>query len=69
MAAGACSTTCARMVFLNAYTLNTPEIFIGGGANKIQRQDWQSLTDEATDNFIEQQLAGFEAMIRKIAGK
>jgi len=55
------------MVFLNAYTLNTPEIFVGSAHTKFN--DKMEFTDEVGINFIKQQLAGFEAMIRKITGK
>jgi len=55
------------MVFLNAYTFNTPEIFVGSAHTKFN--DKMEFTDEAGIKFIKQQLAGFEAMIRKLTGK
>jgi chromate reductase len=55
------------MVFLNAFTFNTPEIFVGSAHTKFN--DKMEFTDEAGINFIKQQLAGFEAMIRKFTGK
>jgi chromate reductase len=55
------------MVFLNAYTFNTPEIFVGSAHTKFN--DKMEFTDEAGVNFIKQQLAGFETMIRKLTGK
>jgi chromate reductase len=55
------------MVFLNAYTFNTPEIFVGSAHTKFT--DKMEFTDEAGIGFIKQQLAGFEAMIRKLTGK
>jgi chromate reductase, NAD(P)H dehydrogenase (quinone) len=55
------------MVFLNAFTFNTPEIFVGSAHTKFS--DNMEFIDEAGVNFIKQQLAGFEAMIRKITGK
>jgi len=55
------------MVFLNAFTFNTPEIFVGSAHTKFN--DKMEFTDEAGIGFIKQQLAGFEAMIRKLTGK
>src|ERR1700759_2704395 len=55
------------MVFLNAYTFNTPEIFVGAAHTKFT--DKMEFTDEPGIGFIKQQLTGFEAMIRKIGGK
>jgi chromate reductase len=50
------------MVFLDALTLNKPEIFIG---NCVQRIDEKTgkITDEATVGFIKQQLAAFAKFI------
>lgn len=50
------------LVFLDALTLNKPEIFIG---NCMQRIDAQSgrITDEQTQGFIRQQLTAFAAFI------
>jgi len=55
------------MVFLNAFTFNTPEIFVGSAHTKFS--DKMEFTDEAGINFIKQQLAGFEVLIRKLTGK
>jgi chromate reductase len=55
------------MVFLNAFTLNTPEIFVGSAHTKFN--DKMEFTDEAGIKFITQQLAGFETFIRKLSGK
>ena len=55
------------MVFLNAFTFNTPEIFVGAAHTKFN--DKMEFTDEAGIKFITQQLAGFEAFIRKLSGK
>jgi chromate reductase len=55
------------MVFLNAFTVNTPEIFVGSAHTKFN--DKMEFTDEAGIKFITQQLAAFEAFIRKLSGK
>ena len=55
------------MIFLNAFTLSTPEIFVGAAHTKFN--DKMEFTDEAGINFIKQQLAGFERFIRKLTGK
>jgi chromate reductase len=54
------------MVFLDAYTLNKPEIFVGNCAAKFDEKTGE-LTDEATRNFVKQQLAAFAIFIGKIA--
>ena len=56
------------MVFLDAFTLNKPEIFVGNCAAKFDEKTGE-LKDEATRNLIKQQLAAFAAFIGKIAGK
>ncbi len=56
------------MVFLDAITLNKPEIFIGNCAAKFDEKTGE-LKDETTRNFIKQQLAAFAAFIAKIGGK
>ena len=56
------------MVFLDAFTLNKPEIFVGGCASKFDEKTGE-LKDEATRNFIKQQLVAFAAFIGRIAGK
>src|SRR5882724_3425075 len=55
------------MVFLNAFTFNTPEIFVGAAHTKFN--DKMEFTDEAGIKFITQQLVGFEAFVRKLTGK
>jgi chromate reductase len=56
------------MVFLDAFVLNKPEIFIGGCASKIDEETGE-LKDEATRNFIKQQLAAFAKFIAHLAAK
>src|SRR6266446_210718 len=56
------------MVFLDAFTLNKPEIFIGNCASKFDEKTGE-LKDEATRNFIKQQLAAFAKHIEKLAAK
>jgi chromate reductase, NAD(P)H dehydrogenase (quinone) len=56
------------MVFLDAFVLNKPEIFIGGCALKIDEKTGE-LKDEATRNFIKQQLAAFAKFIVHVAAK
>jgi chromate reductase len=50
------------MVFLDAFTLNKPEVFIGGCAQRIDEKTGQ-ITDEQTKGFIKQQLAAFAKFI------
>jgi chromate reductase, NAD(P)H dehydrogenase (quinone) len=50
------------MVFLDAMTLNKPEIFIGNCAQRIDDKTGK-ITDEATVGFIRQQLAAFAKFI------
>jgi len=56
------------MVFLDAFVLNKPEIFIGGCASKIDEKTGE-LKDETTRNFIKQQLAAFVKFIAQLAPK
>src|SRR6266436_707350 len=56
------------MVFLDAFVLNKPEIFIGGCAAKIDEKTGE-LNDETTRNFIKQQLAAFVTFIERLAAK
>jgi chromate reductase len=56
------------MVFLDALTLNKPEIFIGNCAQRIDGTTGQ-ITDTQTRDFIIQQLAAFSNFIRAYGGK
>jgi chromate reductase, NAD(P)H dehydrogenase (quinone) len=56
------------MVFLDAFVLNKPEIFIGGCAAKIDEKNGE-VKDEAKRNFISQQLAAFVKFIALLAPK
>jgi chromate reductase, NAD(P)H dehydrogenase (quinone) len=53
------------MVFLDAFTLNKPEIFIGNCVSKLDEKTGE-LRDETTRNFIIQQLAAFASFIGKL---
>jgi chromate reductase len=50
------------MVFLDAMTLNKPEIFIGNCAQRIDDKTGK-ITDEQTVGFIKQQLAAFAKFV------
>src|SRR6266481_2898068 len=56
------------MAFLDAFTLNKPEIFIGSCASKFDEKTVE-LKDEATRGFIKQQLASFATFIARVAAK
>src|SRR5712671_5537838 len=56
------------MVFLDAFTLNKPEIFVGDCASKLDEKTGE-LKDETTRNFIKQQLAAFVKFIAHLAPK
>jgi chromate reductase len=56
------------MVFLDAFVLNRPEIFIGGCTAKIDEKTG-TISDEATRNFLKQQLAAFVKFIALLAPK
>jgi chromate reductase, NAD(P)H dehydrogenase (quinone) len=56
------------MVFLDAFVLNKPEIFIGGCAAKIDEAAGE-IKDETTRNFIKQQLVAFGKFIERLAAK
>jgi chromate reductase, NAD(P)H dehydrogenase (quinone) len=56
------------MVFLDALTVNKPEIFIGNCAQKIDDKTGK-ITDEATVGFIKQQLAAFAKFITTHGGQ
>ncbi len=50
------------MVFLDAFTLNKPEIFIGNCAQRLDEKTGK-ITDETTIGLIRQQLAAFAKFI------
>jgi chromate reductase, NAD(P)H dehydrogenase (quinone) len=56
------------MIFLDAITLNKPEIFIGNCSQKIDAKTGQ-ITDQQTVEFIQQQLAAFAKFIVRFGGK
>src|SRR5579871_3320131 len=56
------------MVFLDAFVLNKPEIFIAGAAQKFDEKTGE-LKDETTRNFIKQQLAAFAKFIEMLPPK
>src|SRR6266511_4244870 len=56
------------MMFLDAFTLNKPEIFIGGCASKFDEKTGE-LKDEATRGLLKQQLAAFATFIARVAPK
>jgi chromate reductase len=56
------------MVFLDAFVLNKPEIFVGSCASKLDDKTGE-IKDEATRNFIKQQLTAFAAFIERVAVK
>ena len=56
------------MVFLDAFVLNKPEIFIGSCASKIDEKTGE-VKDETTRNLIKQQLAAFATFIARLAAK
>lgn len=56
------------MVFLDALTLNKPEIFVGNCASKIDEKTGE-LKDDTTRNLIKQQLEAFAKFIERHGGK
>jgi chromate reductase len=56
------------MMFLDAFTLNKPEIFIGNCAAKFDEKSGE-LKDETTRGLIKQQLASFATFIARVAAK
>src|SRR5215470_12074594 len=56
------------MMFLDAFTLNKPEIFIGNFASKFDEKTGE-LKDEVTCGLIKQQLAAFATFIARVAAK
>jgi chromate reductase len=55
-------------VFLDALTLNKPEIFVGLCASKLDDKTGE-VKDEPTRNFLKQQLESFAAFIEKYGKK
>ena len=56
------------MIFLDAWTINKPEIFIGNCSQKIdEKTGW--IKDEQAIGLIKQQLAAFAQFIVRIGGK
>jgi chromate reductase len=56
------------MIFLDALTMNKPEVFIGGAMQKFDEKSGQ-LKDEQAVGFIKQQLATFAKFIERHGGK
>jgi chromate reductase len=56
------------MIFLDAMTLNKPEIFIGNCSQKIDAKTGQ-ITDQQTVGFIQQQLVAFVKFIERLGPK
>jgi chromate reductase, NAD(P)H dehydrogenase (quinone) len=56
------------MIFLDAMTLNKPEIFIGNCSQKIDAKTGQ-ITDQPTIGFIRQQLEAFAKFIERFGGR
>ena len=56
------------MMFLDAFTLNKPEIFIGNCASKFDEKTGE-LKDEATRGLLKQQLSAFATFIARVAPK
>ena len=54
------------MVFLDALTLNKPEIFIGNCTAKLDETTGE-IKDDVTRNFIKQQLAAFAKFITQMS--
>ena len=56
------------MMFLDAFTLNEPEIFVGNCASKLDDTTGE-IKDETTRGLIKQQLAAFATFIMRVAPK
>ena len=56
------------MVFLDAMTMNKPEIFVGGCAARMDEKSGE-VKDEATRGFIKQQLEAFATFIDRYGRK
>jgi chromate reductase, NAD(P)H dehydrogenase (quinone) len=53
---------------LNAFVLNSPEIFIGNAKSKVDEAK-RELMDETTRDFIRKQLAAFAVLIERVRPK
>jgi len=56
------------MIFLDAMTLNRPEVFIGNCSQKIDAKTGQ-ITDQQTVGFIRQQLEAFAKYVERFGAK
>jgi chromate reductase len=56
------------MIFLDAMTLNKPEIFIGNCSQKIDAKTGR-ITDQQAVGFIQQQLVAFVKFIERLGPK
>jgi len=56
------------MVFLDALTLNKPEVFVNNVASRVDEKSGE-LKDETTRNFIKQQLEAFARFIARHGGE
>jgi chromate reductase, NAD(P)H dehydrogenase (quinone) len=52
------------MIFLNAFSFGTPEIFVGQAPTKFDEK--LELKDEITKKLVAQQLAGFAKFIERV---
>jgi chromate reductase len=56
------------LCFLDALTLNKPEVFVSNAASRVDEKTGE-LKDETTRDFIKQQLAAFAKFIERHGGK
>lgn len=56
------------LVFLDAFTLNKPEIFVNSVTSRVNEKTGE-LTDETTRDFIRRQLAAFAKLITRVERK
>lgn len=54
------------MVFLNAHTLNGPEVMVGGAAQKFDAEG--RLTDQSTRDFVAAHLGRLATFVRRLRG-
>ncbi len=52
------------MIYLDALVFNRPEVFIGAASTKFDAE--LKLSDPATRDIVQKQLAGFEIFVRRI---